>query len=578
MGKPPSIIIIARFVSSHLPTFQADGCRHGARLDSADNGWHLTSPTPYDPPLSYGGWLQSYSLGVRITSLLHSPLNPESSASHSHAPRDADQAPTPKRKRRIIIHSSPYLRCLQTAIAVSAGINQRRRDTDSCAIDTDGDHGGHPCVLRVDACLGEWLTPGYFDEITPPPSSDRMVMAAKAELLRRGEILSPNADSSSRPAATGYFPGGWGSFPNAAVPDVATASSLPARHRTASYDVSDTVPNPRTKGGLAKINTNVSHAPYAGYVPPTPGYAISSSDPIPLGYVAHARDACTHVDYQWDSMRRPQDWGDGGNYGEEWSSMHSRFHRTLQNMVNWYRDHDRHPQSASNGASHRSAENGEGREDGAEDEATDTVLVIVTHGAGCNALIGALTGEPALVDVGTASLTMATNKAVEISRSLDLPQEYCLKLVASTDHLRPGSDPSDVSTLASPKPPTFSPIFPYRHRLDRPSLPQSPFIVGSSLTPGSAVRESSNSRPSSGSRASPGLWGQDGGTESTDAIMPNFDGPDSAALPATFAADSESEDLPHRTMSQPGLWGSAPLNQERVTAMGRRWTVAERHA
>ncbi|RMJ26471.1 phosphoglycerate mutase family protein [Aspergillus sp. HF37] len=573
MEKPPSAIIIAR---------------HGARLDSADKQWHLTSPAPYDPPLSYGGWLQSRSLGARIISLLQSPLDPESASSSqrsSHAPRDSEnpnsQAPTPKQKRRIIIHTSPYLRCLQTAIAVSAGVSQYHRDPDSRATETDGGHTGHRCLLRVDACLGEWLTPGYFEEIIPPPSSDRLVVAAKAELLHRGENIPSSGDTGSRPA-TGYFPGGWGSFSNLTSPDVAKTPPLSAqsnRNRAASYHVSNTVTNPRAKGVLTKINTNVPHDPNAGYVPPTPGYAISSSDPIPSGYVAHARDACTKVDYQWDSMRRPQNWGNGGNYGEEWSSMHSRFRHSLRNMVDWYRDHDRPPQFACNGESRLPREN---EEDGDDEEASETVLVIVTHGAGCNALIGALTGEPVLVDVGTASLTMAVPKAVEGSPSVDVPQEYSLESIASTDHLRPGFNPSDSSILASPKPPTFSPIPSYRHRLAaRPPHSQSPFIIGPSPTPGSTARESSTSRPSTASHASPGLWGQDGGTDSTDDIVPNFGRPDSPAPSANSRADSPrdgtgSEGLEHRTLSQPGLWGSAPLNQEREVGMRRRWTVTDR--
>ncbi|KAI5298003.1 hypothetical protein KEM56_004385, partial [Ascosphaera pollenicola] len=54
-GKKPAVVIIAR---------------HGTRLDSVDKHWHLTSPTPYDPPLTYGGWTQARALGAKIASLL----------------------------------------------------------------------------------------------------------------------------------------------------------------------------------------------------------------------------------------------------------------------------------------------------------------------------------------------------------------------------------------------------------------------------------------------------------------------------------------------------------------------------
>ena len=40
-------------------------------------------------------------------------------------------------------------------------------------------------VLRLDSFLGEWLSPDYFEHITPPPRSMLMLATAKAELLRR---------------------------------------------------------------------------------------------------------------------------------------------------------------------------------------------------------------------------------------------------------------------------------------------------------------------------------------------------------------------------------------------------------
>jgi hypothetical protein len=46
-------------------------------------------------------------------------------------------------------------------------------------------HGIKKSTIRVDAFLGEWLSPDYFESITPPPSSIMMVASAKADLLRR---------------------------------------------------------------------------------------------------------------------------------------------------------------------------------------------------------------------------------------------------------------------------------------------------------------------------------------------------------------------------------------------------------
>jgi broad specificity phosphatase PhoE len=68
MVKGPSAVFIAR---------------HGARLDASDKSWHLTSPTPYDPPLTYGGWSQAKSLGLRIAALLHQQDNEDAEAARS---------------------------------------------------------------------------------------------------------------------------------------------------------------------------------------------------------------------------------------------------------------------------------------------------------------------------------------------------------------------------------------------------------------------------------------------------------------------------------------------------------------
>lgn len=402
-----------------------------------------------------------------------------------------------------------------------------------------------------------------------------MVVAAKAELLRRGEDILSSVDANSRSAA-GYFPGGWGSSTTPGSPDSAvrtpTASAQNNRNRAASYDVSNTVTNPRAKGVLTKINTNLPNLARGGYVPPTPSYAISSSDPIPSGYVTHARDACTQIDYRWDSMRHPQNWGNGGEYGEEWSAMHTRFRQFLGNMVGWYRGHDRPSQSACNGESLRVGE---------DDDEEETVLVVITHGAGCNALIGALTGEPVFVDVGTASLTYAVSNTVESPPSDSLLRQYSLKLVASVDHLRPASNQSDQSALASPRTLISPPIPSYRHRVtSRSSLSQNSF-VGRSATTGASAREWAMPRPSTTPRGSPGLWGQDGGTDSADEMVPNFEGPGLPAPLANGSADSPgespaAEEPTQRTFSQPGLWGSAPSNQEREAGLNRRWTVTER--
>ena len=312
-------------------------------------------------------------------------------------------------------------------------------------------------ILRVDAFLGEWLSPDYFEQITPPPSSVMMVAAAKADLLRRedyghlntGGYVSGRIPSLSPP--TSGFPGGWGSPSLASLASRVTESvtsadaeeelpgpamPLPKRDRTSSMS-SVGSSNSSKLSGHPTIRPNSSHSNIpmapgstATYHPPIPHYAISTSDPIPPGYVAHSKDACVDVDYQWDSMREPQNWGDGGEYGEEWSSMHKRFRRGLKSMVEWYKTHDANiHRSSSNPTSRSNSRPGSGygsgsrdtTEGGEETEEEDVVVILVTHGAGCNALIGALTNQPALLDVGMANLTMAVRRppyvALEIGRA-----------------------------------------------------------------------------------------------------------------------------------------------------------------
>lgn len=596
-------------------------------MDAADKNWHLTSPTPYDPPLSYGGWLQSRTLGAQIISLLQSQeieSSPDETDGSNAPPFPAQSS---KRRRRIIIHSSPYLRCLQTAIAVSAGISQHYPETDidvskpsatkNPKTHTTGKgrasvHGfnassaipsatpnDHRCLLRVDAFLGEWLTSSYFEEISPPPKSERMVTAAKAELLRRDSIV-PEADMNYTKPTVGHFPGGWGKGDGPAFSDEANKTQPEGRrNRAASHDTLQSADTPGTRRMLSKINTSLSSIPDGLYTPPTPSYAISPSEPIPTGYVSHARDACVRIDYQWDSMREPQGWGNGGEYEEEWSTMNARFGVGLERMLSWYANHDpsipynrprRHSQFLDN-TGDSSAGDGE--------DAIETVLVIVTHGAGCNALISALKGETTLVNVGTASLTMAVLKDCEKSstKSSDIGgpviphdangeksvlHDYHLQLVASTEHLRPGGNPS-MSTVSSPTSLTSPTVPSYRNRVSsRASLSQLPFGIGPTPTSGGGSRGWMMARPSTAPRTSGGLWGSISEKVGADDLIPNFDnawsGQETAKKSeADKPKDSEKpKQIPQRTLSQRGLWGSAPLNKDAETGVKRRWTVTER--
>ncbi|KAK7539790.1 uncharacterized protein J3D65DRAFT_568903 [Phyllosticta citribraziliensis] len=669
MPRSPAVIIIAR---------------HGARLDAADKTWHLTSPTPYDPPLTYGGWSQSRALGTRIASILDARQEADEeygghSRSHSLDGNIAEPRPSGKKKPRkykVVVHSSPFIRCVQTSVAICSGIAQfqgkgssnapspnlsrsnsphRRRATLATA------NGGNPpdpkiipeaednptrnvlgkallkkeiekTTLRIDAFLGEWLSPDYYESITPPPPSTMMVASAKAELLRRSDYVDSRPNSRS-----GNFPGGWGS-------DAANhgrggslsalgslAQALPLRDRAGSQDSAS---SHSTRKRAAPIPAP-SKSDMSTYRAPIPSYAISPAEPIPRGYVAHARDACVDIDYQWDSMREPHEWGDGGQLPEEWSSMHKRFRRGLTKMVEWYQTH--------NAAEHPEDAVVETHDDLEEDD-EELVLVLVTHGAGCNALIGALTNQPVLLDVGMASLTMAVRKDApeqedpmsptnstfpSLGRQTSggqsrLSDEYDMVLVASAEHLRMGADPARLGPMPAPQ--AMAQFGDRRYSVNavagdgvgEPARKTSSSL--GSMRRSSTIHNLTRSYTPSPGRSTPesptftpsiGLWSKrmkQDDSASTGTNTPNTDFSlseqdrktnenkikendqikeqdeikEQESNEMAEAVDDVKELPPKigRSMSQHGLWGSLPTGSrnERVPGPKRRWTIDQREA
>ncbi|KAI4755081.1 hypothetical protein E4T52_13985 [Aureobasidium sp. EXF-3400] len=629
MAKAPAVVIVVR---------------HGARLDAADQSWHLSSPTPYDPPLTYGGWIQSRALGLRIASLLHEREKGSASSGTSSpaapptdpglgikdfayleaniAARSTDKSRTKRRKHKVVIHSSPFQRCVQTGIGISAGLSQYQglpanaRKSSDARIKTLGQLRGSPSLrprdasaspqlrpvpehdtesrdllrsslkekdsvppsratLRVDAFLGEWLSPDYFEMITPPPESTLMVAAAKAELLRQADKIETYTPSS--PVVSGGNL--WGTPPAArqhshSVSNVPSPLSqetngplenwqvfsrdVPSRDRTNSLGTNK---SPEQFRPADPSNLSHKHDNSSGYTPPTPTYAISPGDPIPRGYVAHARDQCVKVDYKWDSMREPHCWGDGGRFGEEWSQMHKRFRHGLSSMVDWYattRSDSKYPTHDHHEAAPE------------EDDDEDLVVVLITHGAGCNALIGGLTNQPVLLDFGMASLTMAVRKddpstspsegehrspidsPASSSPALDpvdamrrplprrqssidagLSSHYEMKIIASSEHLRPGVDPS-----RAPAPTVSSPILSASQ-----TVPQSRsrrFGSASSHTSAGAPVDSSWNLPEPRARINSSLGSMR--RPSRPVITPVVSSP---AIPSAVRNDSPT-----------GLWGS----------------------
>ncbi|KAI9761838.1 MAG: hypothetical protein M4579_000778 [Chaenotheca gracillima] len=645
MGRLPDVVFVVR---------------HGARLDAADDQWHLTSGTPYDTPLTYGGWTQSRALGARIASLLQAreAINVNTPTTVNGDGAKPQSAPminghVRRKKHRVIIHTSPFVRCVQTSIGISAGMGQYHGlakkvhqvqaprvthtnhvpSTLSSVQETENLPNGEAAPrkpentnfqkipLRVDACLGEWLNPDYFETITPPPSSPMMVVGAKADLLRPGDYDEEVIVTSAK--ASTPFPGGWGNTESAKTeasegPLSSMSSiglSLPRRDRSSSHSSVD-----RRSSSKSNKLASIKEADNGAYVPPTPTYAISASDPVPAGYVSHARDACIDVDYQWDSMRSPHNWGTGGDYGEEWGAMHKRCRGALQKMLSWYRDNDR-------GDELKPAAALEGREtsksnDESEEAETETVLILVSHGAICNAIIGGLTDRAVLLDVGMASLTMAVRKEkrdqeVEITKgssqharsmsdrqrasvSIPISNDYDVKLMASTEHLRAGSNPLAIPQLQTPRIPSPS-VQAMRNRLgsDASHL-EGAFTLGDSAYRSSmssaigSVRRSSYGGLPHQHKTSPaahtqsslgGLWhrreAHDTESEegSEDSLMLNFGDSEQSKSPKTIEPPVDQFPTFHPPPNpRPGLWGSIGSSndvKDNEPGLMRRWTVTE---
>ena len=419
-------------------------------------------------------------------------------------------------------------------------------DTDNSVQAPDVD-GFLPVKLRVDAFLGEWLCPEYFENITPPPSSVLMIANAKADLIRpadeiRGADLGP---LHRAPLFTG-----WSSDTSEMV-----GQAIPFRRRAAAFEDDRPIHHRTTFHDSFQEEG-------ALYTPPIPTYAISPSEPIPPGFVAHARNACVDIDYQWDSTRLPLEWGTGGDFGEEWGSMHRRLRNGLQKMLKYYEN---------------------------EDE-TDLILVLVTHGAGCNALIGAMTSSPVLLDVGVASLTLALRKEpsdliprspTQRRSSLDLgiAEEFDMKIIASSEHLRSKPNPLGLNSPRLGR----SPAFASRKMVAPDSF--DGFSIGDSLammpSPSADTRRTSSQGTAPTVLSTPaGLWksqlSKDDLTDSggSQLLSPFDHAPKGRAGHLNAAAVARNAQVPSRTTSHQGLWGSSQPKESDDRGTKRRWTAS----
>ena len=669
MGRLPSMVIVTR---------------HGPRIDAADQDWHLKSPAPYDPPLTYGGWKQSHALGARIASivrdheenLIHSDsavVSADRSAGEGDQQDEKSSKQTPSnenkvRKCQLMIHSSPYLRCLQTSIAIGAGIAENQAEVRRPSSRgrhkpvSQALHSGSPQihglnnpllpsipepsanvrqdltseedlstkpVLRVDAMLGEWLSPDYFHDITPPPDSRMMIAAAKAEMTRRGDYAGNNLTTDNiqphEPVQKGLWCRGSREAKNGenGQEEPSTKAMAPRLARSSSHSVAGTSPmrpGP-TSASRPDLAGNVSNPIYKQ---PAPSYAVSPSDPIPEGYVTFARDRCIDFDSSWDSMKPPQSWGDGGQLGESWSEMHTRLRKGLRNVLRWYLESEHTvPGTLPDMLPDPAQSLGDDGDD------VDTILIIVTHSAACNALINALSKQPVLLDMATASLSLAVRKKSSTSTmhgpetptsNLPRPQadhpsfdEYEVKFIASTDHLRGASKSRSRRTasrgsVGSPHSGwrSISSISAASAKQQASGWPDKPLHQENHLTLNKEDCTSQNG--SSQWKSKPQLWTKPNVSHvsglwkpppkepsklrqvSIGASTPENEQSNPLVKPAAsdFVSSPISEDLPQQQQQQqqqqqhdvvsktPGLWGQLPdrTGEDPKKNLKRRWTHA----
>lgn len=464
----------------------------------------------------------------------------------------------PAKRRKILIHSSPYLRCIQTAVAIGAGLREpesrpirlppslrkgsildneiREEDEDEVPAPQLETRTPKP-LLRMDCYLEEWRSAGYFEKSIPPAASVDLLAAAKEYLKKPAEEIK-GADMASPPidelAAIDW------------TEKTAEASSMPTHEKAGLRQQMS-----KRARHLSDIQKNSRPDRFrstpTGYNAPIPTYALAPSDPIPIGFVAHARDACLDIDFDWDSTKH---WGDGGVWDEEWGSMHRRVGVGLQKLTDYY----------------------------AEDTEDDIVVILVSHQACCNALIRIMTGAPALHDIGLSSLTLATRRsesqparprsptARRSSLDVGLAQEFEMKIIASTEHLRGGSNPLGLNSPRLGRSPAFA-----SRRIVGADSPEG-FSLGDPWRPQPVTRSYSH-RSSEADQEPPkpdGLWRSGSVRQASveNAVVEE---------PATqlWNTAETTTNLPIRSASTKVMWGGDSIRRDRSPGK-RRWTAVDR--
>lgn len=268
---------------SHSPVATVVIIRHGSRLDSFDPNWACTSPTPYDPPLASPlGLDEARACGDTLAARLNLHQN-----------------------NRVYIHSSPFLRCAQTAGIVADSLK------NACSSSN--------VKIRLDAVFGEWMNEDYFANMNPPPSDGHSSIAGNSTL-----------------------------------------------------------------------------------------------------WLATNRKSGVSIDTLWSLSKL----GKSGLYGESWGSMHKRFIKGMENLLQYYE------RTNNNGAK------------------GTPIIIVVTHGAGCNSLLGYLSNQPLLTKVGLAQFVVAQRNA-DGGWVLSPSGEGSLSTSTSATSLGSSLDTTPISSMGS---------------------------------------------------------------------------------------------------------------------------------
>ncbi|KAF2675188.1 hypothetical protein BT63DRAFT_409294 [Microthyrium microscopicum] len=297
--------------------------RHGARLDEVRRQPQEEFEYFEDSPLTMGGWIQAQTTGYRIASMLLDPsLNSDG------------------RVKRIFIHSSPFLRCIQTTIGIAAGISgfapsiEVKSNLPPHTESSSSDFEPEPLpflqpVVRIEPWLGEWMTKNYFrvnpeDSKVDAPDPKEVFQYAFTIMGGMGIDYLPNCDEGDYlpPTDPARAPISkellQDAFEAMASEDAAQEVRLNGRRNShPPLPLSDLI-----NGGAYDLQTGIyqNHSEYSPY--PT--------DQIPAGVIAHARDACLAFDSEWKGL------GEGGHLDESWEVFTNRISTGFESLISWY--------------------------------------------------------------------------------------------------------------------------------------------------------------------------------------------------------------------------------------------------